>query len=545
MGNKRIWTKVKGEGDNIIDKILSARGITDKDFFLNGKISDMHDISLLKDGIKATEIIKKSIANNEKIILYSDYDTDGASGAAVAYMMLKELGAKKVDYYTNNRFKQGYGMCKSGIDEILKKHPDTKLVITIDNGIVAFESAEYLKALGIKLVITDHHEQGKELPTADAVVNPKRLDGDYPFDGICGAVVVWKVLRELYEDKNEANKYLDILAIATVGDVVPLLDENRIIVKEGLKLLRNDNRLSLKILRELTETTNTNSYTLGFIYSPIFNAISRLEGNINPVIDFLTSEDEDFIKKIVSRLIKINEKRKKETKKQLEKAEKLLSNKGIKEVIVLYDESFAEGVVGLIAGRLKEKYNRPTFIFTKNQNGNLTGSARSIEGFDIKKSLDKCEDLLLKYGGHTLAGGLSLKAKNLNLLENKLIEIAKQTLTEKDYAKRFYYVDILKEDDITFDLVKALSQLEPYGAGFPKPLIRLKDFNVKRVFTMGQNKEHLKLIGEDMSILAWRQSENYAKRGKPLTVTALGYPEINIYKNNVNIQFVVNQDNFM
>ena len=542
--NKRQWIRLNGEGDNIVDKVLSVRGIKDKDFFLNGKISDMHDISLLNDGLKAVNIIKNAIKNNERIVLYSDYDTDGASGAAVSYMMLKELGAN-VEYYTNNRFEQGYGMCISGIDEIKKLYPDVKLIMTIDNGIVAFNEAEYLKKLGIKLIITDHHEQGEGLPIADAIVNPKRVDSTYPFDGICGAVVVWKVLRELYENKNEANKYLDILAIATVGDVVPLVDENRIIVKEGLKLLNNNSRKSLAILREMTNTTEISShFTLGFIYSPIFNAVSRLGGDISSVIDVLVSEDEEFIRKNITELININEKRKALTNSQLEKAEELLKNKGIKEVIVLYDEEFHEGIVGLIAGRLKEKYHRPVFVLTKSQDGNIKGSARSIEAFDIKKNLDKCEQLLLGYGGHTMAGGLSLTLKNLKPLEDKLIKLAKQLLTDDDYIKKFYYVDILKEEDITMDLIEDLRSLEPYGERFEKPLIRLKDFNVRRVFTMGSEKEHLKLLGENISLIAWRQAHHYEERGKPLKVTALGFPEINIYNNNVNVQFVVNEDNF-
>lgn len=545
MKAKRRWIKSKVEGETITEKVLSMNGIQDKEMFLNGKISDMHDISLLNDGELAVSIIKGAINNKETIVIYSDYDTDGSSGASVAVMMLKELGAN-VHYYTNNRFKQGYGMCISGIDEIRKIYPDVKLIITIDNGIVAFEAAEYLNKLGVKLVITDHHEQGEKLPIADAVVNPKRIDSTYPFDGICGAVVAWKVLRELYEDKNEANKYLDILAIATVGDVVPLIDENRIIVKEGLKLLNNNSRKSLAILKEETETTIIDSYTLGFLYSPIFNAVSRLNGDINPVIEMLMSEDEEFIRKTARELIEINEKRKRITNLQLELAEELLEKKGVNEVIVLYHESFNEGVVGLIAGRLKEKYNRPVLVLTKSDNGEfIKGSARSIKKFDIKKNLDKCSDLLLGYGGHTMAGGLSLEMNNLEKLENRLIKLAKELLTEDDYVKEFYYVDILKEEDITMDLIEELRKLEPYGEGFQKPLFRLHNFNVSRVFTMGSEKEHLKLVGEDLTVLAWRQVENYKERGNPLRVTALGYPEINIFNNNVNLQFIINEDNFI
>lgn len=544
--NKRRWIKQEGKGDNLTKKILDIKGIKNKDLFLNGKLSDMHDIALLNDGIKAGNIIKEAIKNGEKIIIYTDYDTDGASGGAVSYMMLTELGAD-VNYYANNRFKQGYGICVSGIDEIIEMYSSVGLIITVDNGIVAFEQAKYLKEKGIKLVITDHHDQGEGIPDAEAVVNPKRKDSTYPFNGICGATVVWKVIRELYKDKKDANKYLDILAISTVGDVVPLVDENRIIVKEGLKLLNNDSRKSLKILRELTNTAEINShFTLGFIYSPIFNAISRLKGEIIPVIDMLVSEDEDFIRKTAAELIDINNKRKDITNTQLERAKEKLVGEEIKKVIVLYDEDFSEGIVGLIAGRLKEEYNRPVIALTKSDDGKfIKGSARSIEGYNVKECFDKCKDLLLGYGGHAMAGGLSLKEENLEKLEERLIKLANELLTTEDYIKKFYYVDILKEDEINMDLIDELKELEPYGKDFEKPLIMIKDFNVRRVFAMGKEKNHIKLVGDDLSLIAWRQVEHYEKRGKPLNITALGYPEINVYRNNVNMQFMIDNDNFM
>ena len=239
-------------------------------------------------------------------------------------------------------------------------------------------------------------------------------------------------------------------------------------------------------------------------------------------------------------------KKKKDNKLTIRISRGIIREEGVKEVIVLYDESFDEGVVGLIAGGLKEKYNRPVFIFTKADNGEfIKGSARSIQKFDIKKNLDKCSDLLLGYGGHTMAGGLSLDINNLEQLENRLISLAKELLTEDDYVKEFYYVDRLKEEDVTMDLIEELRGLEPYGEGFQKPLFRLHDFNVSRVFTMGSEKEHLKLVGENLTVLAWRQVENYKERGNPLRVTALGYPELNVFNNNVNLQFIINEDNFM
>lgn len=541
----RKWIR-EASGKTLTDAILSSRGITDRKKFLYGKLSDLYDASHFKDGDKAVEILREAIEKGHKIVIVPDYDTDGICGGAVALLMLRELGAK-VDYYTNNRFTQGYGLGISSLDDIMKMHPDVKLIYTVDNGISAHEAAEYAKnTLGLQLVITDHHEAGETLPMADAIVDPKRRDATYPFDGICGAVVSWKVLRELYPNKKDANKYLDILSISTVGDVVPLLDENRIIVKEGLKLLKDDTRLSLRILREMTNTTDISShFTLGFIYSPIFNAAGRLTGEVRDVIDVIVSEDEEFIREKLTKLINLNEERKALTTTQVEKAEDLLEKKGVNEVIVLYDPDFNEGIIGLIAGRLKEKYNRPTVVFTDSENGSLKASARSIEEFDMKKNLDKIADIILGYGGHAMAAGLSIEPDKLSEFEDKMIAIAKDILKPEDFIKKYRYVHTVKEDEIGMDMIDELTLLEPYGAGFPKPLIKLDSFNVRRCFVMGKEKIHIKLAGEKVSLIGWRMAEDYETKGSPLRITALGYPELNIYNNNVNIQFVINEDNFM
>lgn len=541
---KTNWVREGVVGQSLTDNILISRGIKNKEYFLRGTIWDIPDGMLLNDMDKAIPVIKEAIKNGVTFVIYSDYDVDGAIGAVVAYLMLKELGAN-VYYYTNNRFTQGYGMVVSGIDEIIQRHPDVKIILTVDNGISAHGPIDYANSLGLQVIVTDHHEQSETLPNAVAVINPKRNDSTYPFDGICGATVVWKLLRELYVDRDKANEYLDILAIATVGDVVPILEENRIIVKEGLKLLRDEKRLSLRILKELTKTADISShFTLAFLYVPIFNAVGRLEGDITKVIQLLTSENEDECRTIVEELININEDRKAMTVAQVAKAEEILEVKGIKDVIVVYDESFSEGIIGLIAGRLKEKYNRPTFAFTKSETGVLKASGRSIEPFPLKKNLDTMKEVMLGYGGHALAAGLSIEADRLSEFEDRMLEIAKDTLVEKDFEKNIVFLDEITENQLSFDMIEELEELEPYGAGFPKPLLKLKDFNVRRAFFMGKDGVHLKLLGEHVSIIAWRQTREYEKMGNPLKVTSLGYPSKNIYNNNVSIQFMIENDNF-
>lgn len=551
MKAKRKWIPNKLEGKDMIDMILNQSNIKDKDYFLNGTIEDTPSVLEFKDGEKALKILKDAIKKKEKIGIHYDYDTDGVGGGSAAFMMLKELGAN-VYAYSNNRFKLGYGICTKAVDEMLANNPDTKVILTIDNGISAFEGLEYAKSKGLTVILTDHHEPDRDLetkeqilPIADAIINPKVDSSGYPFNELCGAAVVWKLISGLYEDKKDAIKYLDIIAISTVGDVVPLIDENRIIVKEGLRLLREEKRLSLKVLKEETETdVITSDSTLGFLYSPIFNAISRLNGDISPVFDMLISNDVDFLRSKCEELININDKRKEITNSQLELAEELLVGEEIKEAIVLYDESFDEGVVGLIAGRIKEEYNRPTIVFTKTEDGSLKGSGRSIDGFNMKEIFDKLSDITLGSGGHYMAGGLSIEEKNLGKFTEEIMKIAKDTLTEEQLIKKFEYNFGIKEEQITHELIRGIDSLEPFGQGFPSPIFRIKDFKVSRVQFMGKEKEHLKLMGERAHMIAWRSSEIFKERGQPLNINALGRLSINSFRDVDYLQFMVLEDNF-
>lgn len=549
MKSKRKWVKEDGLSGSLTEKVLNMAGIPmeDRNMFLHGTIADIKSGLEMKDVDIALPIIKDHIRRNARIVMVTDgNDDDGAQGGAVGVMMAKDLGAEKVEYYSNNRFTQGYGMQISSVDEILELYPDVELLITIDNGVAAHEAVDYAKSKGLTVIVTDHHDVPETLPKADAVINPKRKDCPSTFKEICGTTVIWKVLKELYPDKSKANKYLDLVAIATVGDVMSLVSENRIIVKEGLRLMNKETRLSLKILKELTNTTKVTALnTIGFLYVPIVNAVGRLDGNINSVIETIISEDENFIQGQWERFISLNTERKSITEEQTELVELAMDVENIPEFILVYNPTLHEGIVGLIAGRLKEKYNRPTIVLTKAENGLIKGSARSIEGFDMKSNLDLCSDLLGGYGGHPMAAGLSLSEENLEALRDKLTSIAKDILTEEHLVKKYCYVERYAEKDITQALVEEFAELEPFGPGFPKPLIRLDQFKVHRALTMGKEKNHLKLAGENLSVIGWRQAVNYEKRGNPLKVTALGCPELNVFNNKVNVQFMIEGDNFM
>lgn len=541
----QVLTILKTRGYDTCEKIEE---------FLFSNINNLRDTRLMQDAEKAVDIISESIKNGEKMVVYGDYDADGVSSVVVMVSLLKNLGAD-VEYHTNNRFVDGYGMCVNGVDVLLSKYPDLKLIITCDNGIMAFDGVDYAKSKGLKVVVTDHHEQGEYLPNADAVVDPKRKDDNYPFKGLCGAGVVFKLMLLLYwkmgKDLADVYAFLDIVAMATVGDVVPIVDENRIIVKEGLTLINEGKRAAFRILAEITSTTKVNShFTLAFMYVPMINAIGRLDGEPSDAIEMFMSEDEDLVRSKALKLQQINDERKKMTETQSEIANKILKEKGEKNVIILYDESFHEGLVGLIAGRIKESTNKPVVVLTKQkelEDGDILikGSARSIDGFHLKESFDKIASVLNGYGGHEKAAGLSLRLSNLEKFEECMLKLAEDTLTDDDYIKK-YNIDLsLSVKNMDIGIIDELSTLEPFGEGFPKPVVVLDGFKGKEIRYMGDEKQHVKVSADNISMIMWRQGETFKRKGSPLNIKAIGYPELNVFRNNVSIQFVVDGDNFL
>jgi len=294
------------ELNDVVLQILMNRGFSKEEeieTFLFGDLRHLHDPRMLKDAEKATDIIMEAIQNGKKIVVYGDYDCDGICSTVVMTSSLRQLGGK-VEYYTNNRFIHGYGMCPEGVNEILSQHPDTQLIVTVDNGIMAHEGIQYAKEKGLTVVVTDHHDPGDTLPQADAVVNPKRKDCSYPFKELCGAGLAFKLLLLLYWKMNKPLKWvydtLDIVALATVGDIVPLLDENRILVKKGLEKIRAEDRLVFKMLREVTNSKVVNAHdTLAFYYAPLINSIGRLDGDPKPAIDMFFDNDEQSVRETI------------------------------------------------------------------------------------------------------------------------------------------------------------------------------------------------------------------------------------------------------
>ena len=540
--------------------ILFNRGLNTVEKIKEHICSNIPDIPsplLLKDSDKFINIIMESLNNNEHIVVYGDYDIDGCMAISVILLAIRNLGGN-IDYYTNNRFIEGYGMTSNGVKDLVNKYPDVKLIITVDNGIVAYNGVDTANELGIKVLITDHHEQGDKLPNALAIVNHKRKDCTYPFKGMCGAGVIWKLMLLLYFELNKDCDFiydlLDLVALATVGDSVPLLKENRVYVKEGLKRIIQEERLAFKKLREICKVSIINEETLGFLYGPMINAVGRLDGNPNIAIDIFLSNDEKFIEKSIIELVNKNEKRKEITKVQENEAREMLKKmNSIPNVIVLEKDTFHEGIIGLVAGRLKEEFNRPTIILTEHKANDGTiiykGSARSIEGFNIKEAFDELKEYLIGYGGHYMAGGLSIKKENLSDFTEAINKLSMKYLSEEDLLKKVIIDSPISAKNVTIDLIQDIEILRPFGMNFEKPKFGLNNFkldiNKNEKIYVGADLNTLRLVSEEnLTLIMFKYAERYKYIQTPTNIKAVGYPIINVFNGNMSPQFQV-EENFI
>lgn len=555
----------------IVIDILYNRGlrsVEDIERHLYSTIKDVPSPILLKDADKFVIYTKEAIDNKEHIVFYTDYDMDGIGAGAIGVNGLRHLGAK-VDYYTNNRFIEGYGITPAGVIDLQKKFPDVKLIITTDNGIMGFEGIKKATELGIKVIVTDHHEPSKDGIPSDAlaVIDPKREDCQYPFKGLCGAGIIFKLLLLLYfeydVDLNFMYGMLDILAMSTVGDMVPLLEENRIYVKEGIKMIAEEHKMVFTKLREALELSQIDEEVLGFQYCPMFNSIGRIDGSPDMAIELLITEDENLIEESVNKLIEINNKRKDLTSAQEEKGIRMIEdyikkNHSLPNVIVLHDDEFHEGIVGLIAGRLKDKYNRPVVVLATHKKNILNteglieeitiykGSARGIDGFPIKKSFDKIKDKIIAYGGHEKAGGLSIEPSKLVEFTEAINDLAEKTLTKDKYIRTIFVDAPLKTDEITVDLIRQIERLKPFGVDFAKPRFGLSNFKLHPVkndpdkIICGKNKTTLRLISQDnLTLIMFKFAERYKEIKNPLLLKAVGYPTLNFFNGTTSAQFQV------
>ena len=434
--SKDISSLAKNSGvSEVIAKILINRGFSkpiDIKKFMRASIDDLYDPFLMKDMDKGTDIIKLAIENNEKIVVYGDYDADGVTSTVIMYKALKHCGAN-VKYHVPDREHEGYGINSDRI-RILNEE-GCKVVLTCDNGIAAIEQVKLAKELGMIVIITDHHELQFEeddkgtrifkVPNADAVINPKQKECNYPFKQLCGAGIAFKFVQALYKklgiDEEMAHEFIEIAGIGTICDVVDLVDENRIIAKNALEMLTNTKNIGLRYLKEILSINDKEikCYHVGFQIGPCINATGRLESAATSV-ELLLCEEEDRAKDLAKILFELNQKRQEMTTQNVEEVIELIEQSTFKndKVLVIYKDTIHESIAGIVAGRVRETFNVPTIILTKGKE-NPKGSARSITEYNLFEELIKCEELLEKFGGHPMAAGLSIKEENIEKLRVK------------------------------------------------------------------------------------------------------------------------------
>lgn len=507
VNNKSSFEKINKEVElhPLIARILANRGIIDKsevNLFLNGTLKDLNDGRLMKDMKRGVAIIKKAIEEQSKIVIYGDYDCDGVCSTAILYKTLSELGAN-FKYYIPNREDEGYGMNSNRI-RILKEE-GTEYILTCDNGISAMEEVKLAKELGMTVILTDHHdipyveEEGVRtpvVPEADCVINPKQADCNYPFKELCGAGVALKFAKVLFEemgkDLPDDHEIYQIASIATVCDVVELLGENRIIVKEGLKLINNTKNKGLIELIKITgiEGKTVGEYHFGFVIGPCINATGRLE-TADLSVELLITEDEERAKELAKILHNLNSDRQELTLTSLERVIDKIERelKGDERVILVYDGDIHESIAGIVAGRVREKYNLPTIVMTKGKDM-PKGSARSIEGYNMFEELNKCKEFIHKFGGHPMAAGLSVEEENLPLLKKALLE--KCPLSSEDVIPVVKIDSPLALPQLNEEIVEEIESLRPFGKGNASPLLAVKDVEVTRMYFMGKEKNFMK-----------------------------------------------------
>ena len=553
--------------------------------YLHGTISDLYDGMLLKDMNRAIDILTEKIADKKKIRVIGDYDIDGVNATYILLEGLEGLGAE-VDYDIPNRMTDGYGLSNELIERAASAGVDT--ILTCDNGIAARKEIAYAKELGMTVIVTDHHEvpyedeqkqeekdqttemnyKGKRkyiLPPADAVIDPKQPDCNYPYEGICGATVAYKLMEALYEvtghDVDDIDYLIENVAMATIGDVMDLEDENRIFVREGLEMLKRTANPGMRSLMECNgiEKERLNSYHIGFVLGPCINASGRLD-TAKRALELLRAGTQKEADILAGDLKALNDSRKDMTEEAVKQAEEQVETTTISKdkVLVVYLPDCHESLAGIVAGRIRENYYKPVFVLTDAEEG-VKGSGRSIDGYHMYEELNKCKELLTKFGGHRLAAGLSLPKENVGKFREMLNKNC--TLTEEEMKEKVTIDMEMPFGCVTEGLVKELELLEPFGKGNTKPVFAARDVTLLGARILGKNRNVLKLQVQDVNgcrieamlfhhadDFLGKLEEQYGKteleallkgRGRQIRISMTYYPDINEYMGKKTPQIVV------
>lgn len=578
LRNKKVDLKAMSEKykiSQLLCKLMVNRDIIDENIinsYINPVYKYLHSPKTMKDVVIAVDIIKRKIQENKKIRIIGDYDVDGIISVFILYTALKKCGAN-VDYEIPDRIKDGYGINENIVKVAYDEGVDT--IITCDNGISAIDQIQYAKDLGLTVIVTDHHdvpfieEDGVRTflsSQADAIINPKQIECEYKFKSICGAGVAFKLMEALYEeigmDKEECYKLIEFVAIATVCDVVGLIDENRIFVKNGLEMLNNSKNIGINALKKACglEDKEITAYHLGFVIGPCLNASGRLD-SAKKGLELLLMEDDEEAKNLAQEIVDLNDARKNMTKEGVDRAINIIDSTDINndKILVVYIPDIHESLAGIVAGRVKEKYNKPTIILTKSEEG-VKGSARSIEEYNMFEGLLACKELLDKFGGHPMAAGLSLQEDKVDELRIALNN--KCELTDEDLTRKIMIDSSLPLEYLNLHLIEELNVLEPFGKGNAKPVFGVRDAKITKAMLLGKDKNVLKLklltnnnitidamIFNDLENFESKIIEKYGneeldnlynKSNNNIPMDFTFYPSINEWNGNKSIQIVVN-----
>lgn len=543
----------------VLARIIINRDIKEEDFslYLKSDLSLMHDAGSLYGVEDAYSEIMSEIKKGNKIRVVGDYDIDGVCSSYILVKSLKRFGAD-ADVRIPDRIKDGYGINDNIINEA--ENDKISMIITCDNGIAAHSQMELARKLGIKVIITDHHEvyqeEGKDyLPIADVVINPKRSECKYPFKSICGALVAYKLMEYMYErlygkkmyEDDELSDLLEVAAIATIGDVMPLVDENRVLVKHGLKSLMNTNNLGLRALIKATgmEGKKISAYSIGFVIGPCLNAGGRLE-NALVALNMFMSESSDEANEYAMHLKELNDERKDLTAMNVKVAVELAEREyADDDILVIYLENCHESIAGIIAGRVREALGKPTIILTDafGEDGMIKGSGRSIESYNMFEALYEVKDIFEKFGGHHMAAGMSLKKDRLDEFRKRLNKNSK--LTKEDFIQKIWIDVPLPFSYISLDFVRELEKLEPYGNKNEKPKFARKGIKILSKNILGKNKNVVKMVLEDddgtrLDGIYFCDGEAFFEELKGNNeIDIIYYPDINEYGGRESLQVII------
>lgn len=512
--------------------------------FLKPKRTDFYDPFLMPDMEKAVSRITKALKNNENITIFGDYDADGITSTTILKRFFHDIN-KECNVYIPNRLNEGYGLNKNAIKKL--SEDGTNLIITVDCGITAIEETKYAKELGIDIVITDHHEPGEEIPDAEAVVDCKRKDNKYPFRELAGCGVAFKLTQALCKNldlnENQALKYLDIACVGTISDVVPLVDENRVIVKLGMLLLKQTKNLGLKQIINNAHFKEFNSMSVAFGITPRINACGRL-GHQGEALELFTTDNQEKATELAKKMDEYNIQRQLEEKRIYDEAITLLQEEaqtnGITNCIVLGHENWNPGVIGIVSSRITEKFYKPSILVCFDKDI-AKGSGRSIEGFDLHKALMECDKYLTNYGGHSLAAGLSLNTKDFEKFKNMINEYAEKNIKDEDLIPTINIDLKLEDSQLNIEDVEELKLLEPFGQSNEEPIFMITNLKVVSIKTLSDGK-HLKLYLKNQNYLD-AIGFNLGERANELkigdTIDIVGNLNINEFNNTKKVQMLL------